>query len=133
MYHKPKRGRPFEKGNPGRPVGSKNRKTQLTSEQQDRLLGVAYELACEGEPQLLKHFLTGFLPKDRLIHLDFDPIGAFVGEAADSIAAIMKAVCSGQITPHEGTTLAALATQYSRALEIAEAIKRLDLIEAKIK
>ena len=85
----------------------------------------------EGEPQLLKYFCSGFLPKDRLIHIDIDPIGAFAGEAADAIAAIMRAVFSGQITPQEGMTLAALATQYSRALDIAEVIKRLDLIEAK--
>jgi len=125
------RGRPFAKGNPGRPAGSKNRKIQLTSEQGQRLLDRAYELALEGEPLLVKHLLTGFLPKDRLIHIDFDPIGAYAGEAADTIAAIMRAVFSGQITPQEGTALAALATQYSRALDIAEVIKRLDLIEAK--
>jgi hypothetical protein len=127
------RGRPFEKGNSGRPANSKNRKTHLTSEQGRRLLDRAYEVAMEGEPQLLRFLLTRILPKDRFIHLDMDPIGADAREAADSIAAIMRAVFRGEITPQEGTDLATLATQYSRALDIAEIISRMDLIEAKIK
>jgi hypothetical protein len=54
------RGRPFEKGNSGRTVGSKNRKTQilgsLSKEDQDRLVRRAYEVAMEGDPTMLKFF-----------------------------------------------------------------------------
>ncbi len=97
------RGRPFKKGNSGRPAGSKNRKTQIlgsiSNEDQERLVSRAYEIAMEGEPQLLKFFLGRILPKDRLIQIDEVPMGLLADEAPDVIAATLKAVCSGKITP----------------------------------
>jgi hypothetical protein len=51
----------------------------------------------EGDPQLLRFLLARTLPKDRFIDLDITPLGVFAGEAADSIAAIMRAVFDGQI------------------------------------
>jgi hypothetical protein len=133
---KRRRGRPFEKGNRGRRPGSKNRKTQilgsLSNEDQDRLVRRAYERAMEGEPQLLKFFAARILPKDRLIQIDEAPMGLFANEAPDVIAAILKAVCSGKITPTEGFDVAAVANQYARALEIADIITKLDVIEAKL-
>jgi hypothetical protein len=129
------RGDPFTKGNAGRPAGSKNRKTQilgsLSNEDQDRLIRRAYEVAMEGEPQLLKFFLARILPKDRLIQIDEVPMGLLADEAPDVIAATLKAVCSGKITPAEGAAVAGVANQYARALEIADIILRLDTVEAK--
>jgi hypothetical protein len=138
MTDKPKkrtRGLPFTKGNTGRPAGSKNRKTQilgsLSNEDQERLVRRAYEIAIEGDPQLLKFFLGRILPKDRLIQIDEVPMGLLADEAPDVIAATLKAVCSGKITPTEGLAVATVANQYARALEIADIITRLDAIEAK--
>jgi hypothetical protein len=94
------RGRPFEKGNHGRPAGSKNRKTQiqgsLSDEEQHRLVRLAYDMAMAGEIQLLKSFLPRILPKDRLIQIDEVPMGLLADEAPDVIAATLKAVCTGQ-------------------------------------
>ena len=130
------RGDPFTKGNAGRPAGSKNRKTRilgsLSNEDQDRLIRRAYEVAMEGEPQLLKFFLARILPKDRLIQIDEVPMGLLADEAPDVIAATLKAVCSGKITPAEGAAVAGIANQYARALEIADIITRLDAIEARL-
>jgi hypothetical protein len=129
------RGKPFKKGNTGRPSGSKNRKTQilasLSNADQDRLERRAYELAMAGDPQLLKFFLSRILPKDRLIQIDEAPMGLLADEAPDVIAATLKAVCSGKITPAEGAAVAGVANQYARALEIADIVLRLDTIEAK--
>jgi hypothetical protein len=85
----------------------------------------------EGDSQLLKFFLSRHLPKDRLIQIDEPPMGLFAAEAADVIAAALQAVCSGKITPAEALAVATVANQYARALEIADIITRLDVIEAK--
>ena len=130
------RGKPFKKGNTGRPSGSKNRKTQilgsLSKEDQDRLVRRAYEVAMEGDPTMLKFLLGGAMPKDRLIHLEQKVFGVFANEAADVIADALQAVCAGEITPSEGAQIAALATQHSNALEKADVINRLDAIEARL-
>lgn len=130
------RGHPFEPGNPGRPPGAKNRKNRiaeiLSDEEQKGLIRRGYERAMEGDPQMLKFFLGRIMPKDRLIEIDQSPSGSLADEAADVIAATLNAVCSGKITPAEGAAVAAVANQYTRALEVADIIKRLDVIEAKL-
>ena len=130
------RGKPFAKGNGGRRRGSKNRKTQilknLSNEDQDRLLSRAREIALQGEPQLLKFFVARLLPKDRLIQIPMVPMGLLADEAPDVIAAALRAVCSGEITPAEGLAVSTVANQYARALETADIITRLDAIEAKL-
>jgi hypothetical protein len=129
------RGRPFQKGNGGRPRGSKNRSTQILAtvspDDQAQILRKGVELAKAGDPILLRFFLARMIPKDRLIHIDL-PVMGFADDAAETIAAIMRAVCDGKITPEEGTRLATIATLHSRALETADLIERLDQIEAKL-
>lgn len=130
------RGRPFEKGNHGRPLGAKNRKTKilegLSDEDQRRLLRRAVEVAMDGEPQLLKFFAARMMPKDRLVQIDRPPMGLLADEAADVIAATLQAVCVGEITPSEGAAVAAIANQLTHALEVADIVNRLDVVEAKL-
>jgi hypothetical protein len=147
MTHDPTkrpRGKPFARGNPGRPPGAKNHRTRVTErlsiEQENALHALGYQLAMEGELQMLKYFLNRTLPKDRCIRIDLTPYqidlspgGILPTEAADVIAATLQAVCSGEITPAEGAHVAAVANQYTHALDIADIVKRLDTIEAKNK
>jgi hypothetical protein len=130
------RGRPFELGNKGRPRGAKNRKNQiletLSSEDQESLVRRAFDLAMEGEPQLLRFFLGRIMPKDRLIEIEQPPsLGQLVNDASDVIAMALRDVCNGKITPAEGAAVAATANQHTHAVEVADINKRLDLIEAK--
>src|ERR1700757_4284690 len=73
-YQEPgKRGRPFEKGNPGRPRGAKNRRSIVAAEllagEEDALIRRAVELAIEGDVQMLKFLLTRILPRERPVKL----------------------------------------------------------------
>ena len=63
--HKP-RGRPFKPGNPGRPLGSKNRVTQtlerLAEGQAEQLFEKVWELALAGDVACLRMLLDRVCP-----------------------------------------------------------------------
>ena len=127
------RGRPFAKGNPGRPVGATNHRTRLLGEllqrEEKALLEKAIQVA--GEPTILKFLLDRTLPKRRTIEIDVPPI-LVASDAVDAIAAITQAVGAGQISPDEGAAVAALVESYGRIINVADLELRLQLIEQKL-
>ena len=74
------RGRPFEKGNGGRKLGSKNRTTRvadaLLKGEEVELVRKAVELAKAGDVPMLNFLLDRILPKERSVHVE---LPAFVG------------------------------------------------------
>src|SRR6266446_10195449 len=90
-----KQGRPFAKGNAGRPRGSKNRRTVLAQAllagEETELVRKAIELAKAGDVQILKFLLDRLLPKDRLIKIDLPRLD-FADEAIDGMATISGAI-----------------------------------------
>jgi hypothetical protein len=128
-------GRPFAKGNPGRPTGSKNRTTLLAAAllegKCDKLLGKAFKLAEAGNVPMLKFLLGRLLPRERLINLDL-PTMEFADDAVEALGHIMRAVSEGRISPSEGAALAALINSQTHAIDMADVVKRLDSLEAKI-
>jgi hypothetical protein len=131
----PSRGRPFAKGNPGRPQGSKNRTTLLLAAlpegEAEALLRKGAKLANAGNVPMLKFLLASFLPRERLIKVDLPPL-EFADDAVDALGHIVRAVSEGRITPSEGAALAALIDSQRRAIETADLVKRMDSLEAKI-
>ena len=129
------RGRPFEKGNPGRPRGSKNRTTAiaqaLLADEEIELVRKAMDLAKAGDVQMLKFLLDRLLPKERLIKVDIPRLD-FADEAIDAMAAISGAIAEGQITPSEGAALSSMISGYSRTLDVAELSKRIEAIEVSL-
>jgi hypothetical protein len=130
------RGRPFAKGNPGRPRGSRNRTTaiaqELLAEEETELVRKGIELAKGGDVQMLKFLLDRLLPKDRSIKIDIPPLD-FADEAIDGMAAISGAIAAGQITPSEGADLSSMISGYARTIEVWELSKRIEAIEASLK
>jgi hypothetical protein len=129
------RGRPFAKGNAGRPRGSKNRKTvvaqALLAGEETQLVRKAIELAKAGDVQLLKFLLDRLLPKERLIKIDIPRLD-FADEAIDGMAAISRAIAEGQITPSEGAALSQVVSGYSRAIEVSDLSFRVEAIEESL-
>src|SRR6266480_7502277 len=130
------RGRPFAKGNPGRPRGSKNRTTAiaqaLLADEEVELVRKGIELAKAGDVQLLKFLLDRLLPKERLIKIDIPRLD-FADEAIDGMAAISRAIAEGQITPSEGAALSQMISGYSRAIEVWDLSRRIEEIESSLK
>jgi hypothetical protein len=130
------RGRPFAKGNAGRPPGSKNRSTLLTAAllegEHEALLRAAIDVALAGNVPMLKFLLSRILPRDRLIKLDL-PAMVFADDGVESLGCIMRAVSEGAITPSEGAALATIVKSYTDAIDMADVVKRVDAIENQLR
>lgn len=126
------RGRPFEKGNGGRKLGSRNKTTQIAAAlvegEAQVLLCKAKELALAGDVTMLKFLLGRILPRERPIMIDLpnaaDPVTALMG--------VISAVAEGKVSPSEGAALSTLIESYRRASEYNELTKRMDDLEAKL-
>jgi hypothetical protein len=129
------RGRPFAKGNAGRKPGSKNRITVVAGALLDcateDLVRKAVEIAKAGDVPMLKFLLGRILPRERPIKLDLPPMN-FADDSVVVLGAIFNAVTEGRITTSEGAALASLVDSYSRAIDLADVVKRVDALEAKI-
>jgi hypothetical protein len=89
------------------------------------------EIAKAGDVAMLKFFLTRLLPRERAITIDL-PKMETADDAVDALATIMAAVCAGGIAPGEAASLAALVNSYARAIDIADLVKRIEALEARV-
>jgi hypothetical protein len=130
------RGKPFASGNSGRKTGSKNRATLVAAAvlegEVEELVRKAVELAKAGDVVMLKFLLGRILPRERLVKLDL-PSMDFADDAVEALGCIMRAVSEGTISPSEGAAVVPLIDSYARAIDLADVVKRLDLLEAQIK
>ena len=132
------RGRAFEKGQSGNPVGrrtgSRNKATlaaaALLAGESEALTRKAVELALVGDPTAMKLCIERILPpcRERSVKFELPPI-----ESAADIAPAMKAVTSalagGEITPGEASTIAAVVDTFVRAIETSDFDRRLQELE----
>ena len=129
------RGRPFAKGNGGRRPGSKNQSTlilqALSNGDKEGLVRKGLELAKAGDVAMLKFFLDRILPRERPISITL-PQMEFADDAVEALGSIVRAVSEGSITPGEGADVANLVNTYCRAIDIADLVKRMDALEARI-
>ena len=135
------RGRPFEKGRSGNPlgrrVGCRNKTTiaaaSLLAGEAEALTRKAVELALGGDPTALRLCIERVLPqcRERAVKFALPPI-----ESAADIAPAMKAVTSalagGLITPAEAATIAAVVDTFVRAIETSDFERRLKIMEADL-
>ena len=135
-FQKRPRGRPFAKGNGGRKLGSRNRATLLADAllegEKEELVRKGKELAKAGDPQMLKFFLDRILPKERPVKIDLPPIEHHRDLTA-AYAAIVRAVGAAELTPSEGSAVAALLASIGRYIDDAEVEARLRRLEDELK
>jgi hypothetical protein len=131
-----RRGRPFQKGNAGRRLGSRNRTTvvaeALLRDEEIELVRKAIELAKAGDAQMLKFLLDRILPKARSVLVNL-PRMDHASDAVDALGAIIDAVATGRLAPNEGSALATLVATYARTVNDAKVEVRLDDIEKRQK
>ena len=131
------RGRPFKKGNPGRPPGSRNKATLaaevLLDGETEKLTRKAIELAMAGDTVALRLCLERIIPtrRDRPVRFNF-PKEASGNEIADIMRNVLDAVATGEMTPSEAQSVAAVVEGWRRAKEVGEMEDRLYALECAL-
>ena len=112
---------PGQSGNPaGRPRGARNNTTvlieQLLEGDAEFIMRRLIAQAKAGNPRALSLLMPALLPKrkDRPIELEL-PTLEEASDAPCAFAAIIAAVCAGEVTPSEGTSLTRMVEAYVRA------------------
>jgi hypothetical protein len=128
------RGRPFKPGNPGRPLGSKNRVTQTLEElaegQAEQLFEKVRELAQAGDVACLRMMLDRLWPprKAQPVNVTLPPINSSQ-DALAAIAAICTALREGGLTPDEITALSSVVGRSIQVIELQDLERRVAALE----
>lgn len=131
------RGRPFAKGNPGRPKGARHRTTLLAEKlmQSDAKSIVEAVLAAarNGDITAARIVLDRIAParRDSPVRFDLPEIGS-AADVASATGAVLSAVASGEITPGEGSALCGMLGSMRQAFETAELAERLVEVERRL-
>ena len=133
------RGKPFEKGqsgNPnGRPRGSRHKTTlameMLLDGQGEALVQKAVQLALAGDSVALRLCLERLMPsrKDAPISLSLPKVNS-IEDIATSMAAVVGAVGSGDLTPQEGQAVASLLEQQRKCVETTLLERKLEAFQS---
>jgi hypothetical protein len=135
--HKP-RGRPFKSGNPGRPLGSKNKVTQVIEQlaegQAEQLIQKVFELAQAGDVSCLRMILDRLWPprKGQPVNIAMPPINSSQ-DVLPAIASIWTAIREGRLTPEEASALSIVADRSIQAIELYDHANRIAALEARDK
>jgi hypothetical protein len=128
------RGRPFKPGNPGRPLGSKNRVTQtleqLAEGQAEQLFEKVRDLAQAGDVACLRMMLDRIWPprKAQPVNVTLPPINSSQ-DALAAIAEICTALREGGLTPDEITALSSVVGRSIQVIELQDLERRVAALE----
>jgi hypothetical protein len=130
------RGRPFEPGNPGRPLGARNRASVILdwigAEAASDILQAVIEQAKDGDVAAAKIVLDRLWPPPKGRALAFElPAVAGLADIKNAHTAILVAVATGSVTPDEASTVASVLESSRRAIETVELEARVTALEAR--
>jgi len=127
-------GRPFLKGNPGKPPGAKNKATRLVQElvegEAEALVRKALELAHGGDVGCLRLLLNLLAPARRgqTISIDIPPVKSAKDLPAVN-EAVWAAVNDGEVTANDATALAVLLQRATELFRTEELRSQLEMLE----
>ncbi len=130
------RGKPFAEGNPGRPRGTRNKRTlalqQMVDGEGAAITRKAIEMAKAGDPAAIRLMLDRLLPprKDRPITFAMPKLEG-AADAKAAAVAFIEAVAAGELTPGEAGELSKLLESFTRVVEVADFERRLEELERK--
>ena len=130
------RGRPFEKGNPGKPTGSRHKVTQaidaLLDGEAETLTRKAIELAKSGDMVAMRLCLDRICPprRDRPVTFALPKIET-AADAKAASAAILQAVAEGELTPDEAAGLSKLLADFTRVVEVVDLELRIETLQQR--
>lgn len=130
------RGRPFQKGNPGRPRGARHKTTVLAEKlmQKDAkaIVETVLTAARNGDMTAAKIVLDRIspAPRDRSIRFAM-PAVSTADDIASAMSAILGAIAAGDLTPIEGQAVASLLEGFRKTLELAQLEARIVALESR--
>ena len=125
----------FEKGNPGRRLGSRNRTTlaveSIFQGEAESIARVALLLASRGDMTAIREILGRVVPprKSRPIELEGFPKIESVQDVPKAMSFLANATARGEISADEAAGLASVVNQYTAAVEAVDHETRLAAIE----
>jgi hypothetical protein len=125
----------FAQGNSGKPRGARHKTTQavlaLMEGEGEAITRKAVALALTGDRAALRLCLDRIAPcpKDAAVSFDLPPLSD-AQSAAQAMAALIGAVATGDLTPSEAASVAALVDGWRKAHETAELEARIAALEA---
>ncbi len=131
------RGRPFKKGNPGRPKGARHKITRAAEElldgEAEAITRKAIELAQNGDITAIRLCLERIIPplRHRPLHIAL-PAGETAADVLAALSATIAAVAEGEVTPDEGAALVGLLESQRKALETVDLEGRLAALERRV-
>ncbi len=131
------RGKPFAKGNPGKPKGARHKATiaaeALLEGEAEGLTRKAIDAALGGDMSALKLCLDRLVPprRDRPVIFDLPAIKS-ASDHPGALGAMLSAVAAGDLTPSEAQAFAGILKEHRAAIETAELSERLDALEERL-
>lgn len=130
------RGRPFGKGNPGRPRGVKDKRVimaeAMSSDDFKKVVAAMLRKALKGDVPAGKLFFDRLwpVPKGRNVFLPFPDTGTAEGVAA-AMSQVVQALGRGELDPAEAQQVEQVLEGQRRALETAELAQRVKRLEGR--
>ncbi len=128
------RGRPFPRGNSGRPAGSKNRTTQLLEQlaegEAEQIIQKVLEKAKAGDDACLRMLMDRLWPprKGQPVKLNSPPLKTSA-DVLNAIRMLWSAIADGHLTPDEASALSLVAERSMAAISEQETLKRIETLE----
>jgi hypothetical protein len=128
------RGRPFGRGNPGRPIGSKNKTTEilerLAEGEAEQIIRKVLEKAKAGDDACLRMLMDRLWPARRgqPVKLDMQPLKTPT-DVLDAITSLWSAIGQGHFTPEEASALSLVAERSMQVISQQELLKRIEVLE----
>ena len=138
QYATKTRGRPFRRGNPGKPQGSRHKTTlaieNLLDGDAEKLTRKAIDLALAGDTTALRLCLERVAPlrRGRPVAFPLPKVNSPSG-VSGALAAILTAMASGVLTPDEAVAVANVVECQRKAIETEQLEARMLAIEAQLK
>lgn len=132
------RGRPFQKGNPGKPKGTRHKTTTaieaLFDGEGQKLTRKAIKMAMAGDSVIMKACLDRIAPVRKGRRVTFMlPAIQNTRDVVDALSAVAAAMATGQISPAEAVEIGAVVELQRRAVEQQDLETRISAMEEKFK
>jgi hypothetical protein len=129
------RGKPFQKGNPGRPKGSRHKSTLLAEKLMEGnvegITNVVVAKALDGNLEAAALVLSRIVPvrKGRPVQFPMPDLDA--AGVSGAFASVIQGVASGRLTTEEGIAIGGLLDMQRKAIETGELAEIVGKLAAK--